>query len=891
VGFYCYGIVNFPVATLNRSGGGVLARSRVLPPGSSINFEEGIFTSTTNLSLTGGGTLFVSTSSLTLSGVVNLSGSNIFSSGSIELNGSYVCTNNALIIGGVVNFDGTSLVSPSTIDLSNGSLGGSNDVTVGSAMTWTGGGMSGTGRTFIPPGVTLTISNPSFITLTSRTLDNAGTTTWFGAALTMSDGVITNEPGALFQVQSPTAIFGGGFPRFDNAGTFITPVSGTTILGAALNNFNTLAIQGGTLLLQGGGNNTGTISVPAGTTINFGGGAFISSGGSTLSGGGMLIVSSGTPTLSGVVNLTGSNIFSGGSTELNGYYLCTNNALTISGGTVNFDGTGIVSPSVISLSSGSLGGSNLVTVGSAMTWTGGGMSGTGRTFVPPGATLSISNPSFITLTSRTLDNAGTTTWSGANLNMNGGVITNESGALFQVQSPTSIFPGGGSPHFDNAGTLNTPGSGTTTFDVALNNFNSVRIQGGTLLLESDGLNTGSIFVPAGAINIGGGNFTSSSGSTISGGGTLIVNSVGTATLSGVVNLTGSNVFSNGSTELNGYYVCTNNALTISGATVNFDGTGPVSPSVISLSGGSLGGSNLVTVGSAMTWSGGGMSGTGRTLIPPGVTLSINNPSFITLTSRTLDNGGVTTWTGAGSLSMDGGVITNRPGGLFNPQNASLIELTGGSPRLDNAGTFRKSASAGALTFASVPLTNYGTVDIESGILSFSGGGYVSSSNAVLNCAIGGTLPGTNYGQLQVSGPVAVSGTLSVTLTNNYIPTTTDSFTVLTATTRSGTFANFIYPSNKVSMILSNTSTSVIVLATNILAVPQPLLLPPQLAGSNVNLTWMAVSNSTYRVEFNPTLASSNWNPIPGDVTALSNTASKSDPLTPSNRYYRVIVLP
>src|SRR5579883_1674579 len=375
VAFDDYGTVNFPGGALTLSGGGVLASSLVVPAGSSINFEGGIFTSTTNLSLTGGGTLFVSSSTLTLSGVVNLGGSNLFSRGSIELNGNYVCTNNALIISGVVNFDGTSLVSPLVIDLSNGSLGGSNDVTVGSAMTWTGGGMSGTGRTFIPPGVTLTINNPSFITLTSRTLDNAGTTTWSGANMNMSDGVITNEPGALFQVQSTTAIqWGGGFPRLDNAGTLNSPVNGTTTLGVPLNNLNTVGIQGGTLLLQGGGNNTGTISVPAGASINFGGGTFISNGGSTISGGGTLMVSGGNSILSGVVNVAGSNIFSNGSAELNGFYVCTNNALTISGCSVNLDSTGPVSPAVIDLSNGALGGKNLVTVASGMNWTGGEMS-------------------------------------------------------------------------------------------------------------------------------------------------------------------------------------------------------------------------------------------------------------------------------------------------------------------------------------------------------------------------------------------------------------------------------------------------------------------------------------------------------------------------------------
>ena len=263
---------------------------------------------------------------------------------------------------------------------------------------------------------------------------------------------------------------------------------------------------------------------------------------------------------------------------------------------------------------------------------------------------------------------------------------------------------------------------------------------------------------------------------------------------------------------------------------------------------------------------------------------------LSITSYTLDNGGMASWSG-GNIGMNGGVITNEAGALFQIQNSASIYYGGGSPRFDNAGTVRKSVSIGTTTIGgSVNFTNYGTVDIQSGFLA-ANGGYVSASNAVLNCALAGTLPGTNYGQLQVAGSVTLNGTLSVNLTNNYVPTTNDSFTVLSAGSRNGTFVNFIYPSNAVMMQLSNTANSVIVRATNVLVVPQPLLLPLQLSGSNVTLTWVAVSNTIYRAEFNPGLNASNWNALPGDVTAVTNVASKLDILTPSNRFYRIQIIP
>jgi hypothetical protein len=320
--------------------------------------------------------------------------------------------------------------------------------------------------------------------------------------------------------------------------------------------------------------------------------------------------------------------------------------------------------------------------------------------------------------------------------------------------------------------------------------------------------------------------------------------------------------------------------------------GTVAPTTLTLSSGTLGGSNVVTVGSVMNWTGGSMSGTGRTAIPPGATLTIANPSSLTINTRTLDNGGTTVWTGAGNINLNAAVITNRPGALFNAQSASSIGFGGGAPRFDNSGTFRKSVSTGTTTVSGVPFTNYGTVDIQSGFLE-ANGGYASPSNALLNCAIGGKTAGTTYGQLEVSGSVALNGNLSVNLSNNYIPATNDSFTVLSAGMRTGMFSGFSYPSNQVTMQLSNTTNSVIIRVTAVAASPPPppLLLPPTFSGTNVQLTWTAVSNVTYRLEFNPDLILSNWNAITGDILGSSNTASKQDTLTPSNRFYRVLVLP
>jgi hypothetical protein len=294
----------------------------------------------------------------------------------------------------------------------------------------------------------------------------------------------------------------------------------------------------------------------------------------------------------------------------------------------------------------------------------------------------------------------------------------------------------------------------------------------------------------------------------------------------------------------------------------------------------------------MNWTGGTMSGSGRTIIPAGVLLNVANAGAVSLTSRTLENGGTVLWTGGIINLTSSPVLTNRAGALFETQGAGSLNAVSGITRFDNAGTFRKSVNTGTTTFGPfISFNNYGTVELRSGILA-ANGGYTSTANALLSCAIGGTNVGTDYGRLQVAGAVTLNGALSVVLTNGFLPATNDSFTVLTAGTRNGTFGSFSYPSNLVTMLLSNTATSVIVRVTAVAAAPSaPLLFSPQLSGSNVLLTWLAVSNTTYRLESNPDLNPSNWYALPGDVTGASNSASKLDALTLSNRFYRVRVLP
>jgi len=726
------------------------------------------------------------------------------------------------------------------VTLNAGALTGNGALTVWRNFAWVGGAMSGTGRTILATNATLEIKT-AFVSLNSRTVENAGTIQVSGGgSLSVTGGaVVTNRPGALFHVQNAASI-GSGFAngRLDNAGTFrksTSPGTATFDSGMSFNNSAIVEIQSGTLKLAGGGMNTGTFTTPTTAVVEWTGGTFTLNPGAQLNGDGLYRINAGTVTAN------------------------TNFAVS------NLD-----------LINGTLDGTGTVTISNAMNWSGGTMSGSGRTIIPVGATLNLAISSGVGLNARTLENGGTVLWTGAgNFGMNfGSVITNRAGAVFQVQNAASLSSGAGLNRFDNAGTFRkSTSAGTTTLNNIFNNLGTVEIQTGTLLCNGFFTNNGAVNLSAGTTNrlTGGG---ASSGTFTTPATTLVEWTGGTFTLNGGAQLTGTGLY-----KLNG----------ISAVVV---GNGDMTVQNLDLVNGSStwSGTGLLTIANIMNWTAGTMEGSGRTLISPTATLQLEGATSISL-KRTLENGGNALWTGSGTMILLNGIITNRAGALFEVQNAARFFPAGGTCRFDNNGTYRKSVSTGTNTLDSgMSFNNYGTVDIRSGIL-LANGSYVSSSNALLNCALGGTTAGTGFGQLQVAGTVTLNGGLSVDLLPGFSPATNDAFTVVSAGTRSGLFSSFAYPPNRVTMQLSYSPSSVVLRVTDVFPVPQPVLLTPELVNPDVRLTWTATSNVTYRLEFNPNLTPSNWNALPGDVTSFSNTASKLDPLTSSNRNYRVRVLP
>ena len=391
---------------------------------------------------------------------------------------------------------------------------------------------------------------------------------------------------------------------------------------------------------------------------------------------------------------------------------------------------------------GTLSGTGSLTVSNVMNWTAGGMSGSGRTVIAPGAKLNMANGSGVdlTLSQWTLENGGTASWTGGGqLGCgNGAVLTNRAGALWEVRNDQAFSHSGGvGPRFHNAGTFRkTTATGTTLFTTgfSFNNYGLVELQTGTLQYNYFE-NAGEVIVPAGTrLRVAGGG--AATGSFEVAGGATLEWAGGEYRLESGVVLRGSGLHTNWTT-----------------LTVNTD----VAMEHFGLAG-TLSGTGSLTVSNVMNWTAGGMSGSGRTVIAPGAKLNMANGSGVdlTLSQWTLENGGTASWTGGGQLGCgNGAVLTNRAGALWEVRNDQAFSHSGGvGPQFHNAGTFRKTTATGTTLFTTgFPFNNYGLVELQTGTLhckgafNHLGAALVIPTGAALRLACGGVASGTLTNQV------------------------------------------------------------------------------------------------------------------------------------------------
>jgi hypothetical protein len=676
--------------------------------------------------LTGTGTFEFSTGTHTYPGSISNAAALLFSGGSTSnaTIGGNVSTNSINFTNGsVATFNGTAVTAVNAT-FTNGTFTGPANLTLSGLVNIGTGAMTGTG--------TATLANTAQLNLTSgtftvgRVVTQNGSTLHTAGSIAFAAGRFINNGSYVAQSDTTLQFFGNTSNpptanEFVNNGTFTKRGTGTTqfIVSSSIApmiNAGNVVIEEGTLNLDTPASHTGDFAIASGAIMVVGSNAAATGNtfavGSDITGSGTLRFTTGTHTYNGALNNTAQINVISGTTTINGTVNVAE--LLMSSGTINFNAA--TTTPVVTVTNGTIGGSGLFTVSGLAVFSNVTLAGSGTLRSTVGGQLRFINGSNVI--SRTIDNDGQTTWTGGSLNFINGTFVNDGAFTIDSDQGNSLqaFGGFASPTpvnaFNNNGTLVKTGLSRASFftsssTLPFNNTGSIQVAEGELAILAGGSQTGSASIAAGtSLELSGGISQSAAGS-VTGTGTLRLpsgNPNAVNTYHGTLNVT--NLVSDASTHA-------------------FNGTSTFADATFS--GNSiLEGSGLVTVTNRLIWAGGTMRGTGITRVASTGELRLTTTTH-TL-SRTLESNGSARWTGGGITFTNGTLVNN---GTFTANSDIALSAIGGfdTPTpvnlFVNNGSFVKQGLGEAdfrLSSSTVPFNNLGSVNVQTGILTFAAGG-------------------------------------------------------------------------------------------------------------------------------------------------------------------------
>jgi hypothetical protein len=423
----------------------------------------------------------------------------------------------------------------------------------------------------------------------------------------------------------------------------------------------------------------------------------------------------------------------------------------------------------------------------------------------------------------------------------------------------------GNEFFNNAGTFRkSQGTGSATISIAFTNVagGTVTDLVATLGFYQGGLLTGTYNTAAGATtDFASGNFSMGTPPVISG--------------PGVCEFTGTTLTLQQNVPTN--LVLSAGSLILGPAFQNAGGI-----TNLTLNGATLTSTNKVT--GTFICNGGIIAGV--LTITNGGLLNINGSVSL---QNVLTNGGTVTMTGAASLAVFNntntlyGKIYNLAGALWDIQTNATIacQYCVGNEFFNNAGTFRKSQGTGSATI-SIAFTNTATVDAQVGTLAF-------YQNFVTT---GGTLDFgvsslASFGQITVSGGVALNGTVGAEWLNGFTSAVGNTFAVLHYGSESGTFANISLPAGDLGEgIYAATVFSLMITNTSSVTGPVFLAIKPANPG-NVVVSW-PTSATGYNLQVNTNLtASGSWSNIISGINTAGGNFVFTNPVTGRAGFFRL----
>ena len=360
--------------------------------------------------------------------------------------------------------------------------------------------MTGAGTTILPQGDSGTLTTGGSKGL-DRTLQIGGSVNDSGNGSISFDA--NNDSAGILQILSTGSFTDSGNGSLavgtSNSGNVITNLG--TFIGSSSFNINvpfnssgTVDVTAGTTSLRGGGTETGAFSVSSSATLGFDGTPTTTfNSGSSLAGAGAAEISTG------AVNFT------------TGTNLASMTSFTAGGGTATFSTGAAVGMPGLTITGGTLSGSDTITIGT-LSWTGGTMTGTGTTILPQGDSGTLTSGGTKNL-DRILQLSGGITDSGngpMNFDANGdypgvldilstGTFTTSAGGGIQTSTSSA------SNSISNLGTFidSSPSGDTLTIPFAFSNSGTVNVTASTLNVTGTLANYSSQTLTGGTWNIGG----------------------------------------------------------------------------------------------------------------------------------------------------------------------------------------------------------------------------------------------------------------------------------------------------------------------------------------------------------------------------------------------------
>ncbi len=541
---------------------------------------------------------------------------------------------------------------------------------------------------------------------------------------------------------------------------------------------------------------------------------------------------------------------------------------------------------------------------STFDWMTGTLGGAGRLNVDSGGSLNIAGTTTHYLGGRTINNSGTTKWSGANnVAASDAAFTfnNLAGALFEIDNDESFsgFPGSRLHNWPGANFRKMVGTHVTTFNPPFDNDGIEEVQTGILDLTGGGESSGVFNAAAGA------------GTSFAGGSVFNLNQGSSFTGEGVVLGSGAEV------TLKADVAAVNYSLLLG----TLDGPGNLNISHDFDMGIDSGGCTL--------------AGAGAVNISPSATLNITGSQRKNIVQRHLNNAGLAVWVGAGDITMsDGAIFNNLISGKFFANNNSIIRSGGGAPQsFNNSGIFTKNLTTGETTVDGPAFLNSGTINLLSGTLTIAfpsftqttgsinlDGGILKSINnpleiqggsifgsgailgsidntggvispghspgiinetgsfsqltrAVLEIQIDGPNAATDYDQLIVSGSAALGGILRVKVEKGFAPELSAQFKILKAASLVGTFTTLELPPG---LSVNYTSTGVVIVVSGL--VPSEMVAPSYASGA-LTFSFNSIKGRAYVIESTPDLLPQHWSVfqnVTGDGTLMQLSAATAD---------------